>query len=180
MVGKKFWNLDKIIALSAMVVSASALIVSIIQTRIMKEQQQISVKPFIQWRTDVRWNSDSIGVFSIKIKNKGIGPALIKNAIIIFDGEKYPADGVSKVAQKILSEFTTDSILSLREETIDQTVVLPNDVVNLFEVTNPKVAFKLAKAYTFIQSKRRFDIIIDYTDVYGNKFVSSGSSKLVE
>jgi hypothetical protein len=171
---KKTWNVDKILSVSAIVVSTCALVVSILQTRIMQTQQEKSVWPHVGWYIKSGWQSDSTGSFSIKVVNKGIGPALIKDVTLVLDGQKYGSDQLRVVIEKIGQQ----AISNVREEQCAQTVLLPNDTLTYFEVANEKQAYDIAKIFAKnYEGKTRLDIIIQYSDVYGNEFVSSGNTK---
>jgi hypothetical protein len=174
MATKKTWNVDKILSMSAIVVSACALVVSILQTRIMQKQQEKSVWPHVRWYIYYGWGSDSTGSFSVKVANKGIGPAIIKDVTLTLNGQKYRSDELRKVVEIMSKQPITNS----KEEQCDQIVLLPNDTINYFEVTNPKQAHEIAQIYAQdYDGKSKFDIIIKYSDVYGNEFVSSGNTK---
>ncbi len=167
-------NTDKILSISAIVVSACALVVSIVQTRIMQKQQEKSVWPHVRWYVASGWGNDSTGNFSVKVMNKGIGPAIIKDVTLILEGTQYGSDELRTVLEKIGKQ----EILSANEEQCEQTVLLPNDIINYFEVVNPKQAYEMARIFAQdFYSKDRFDIIIKYSDVYGNEFVSSGNTR---
>jgi hypothetical protein len=174
MATKKTWNADRILSVSAIIVSACALVVSVVQTRIMQVQQEKSVWPHVRWYTQCSLKPDSTGDFAIHVTNKGVGPAIIEKVTLRLDGVDYPNDSIGKVIGKMIHQDLRD----VSEVAFDQTVMLPNDNIACFESTNPKQAFKIAYVYLDeISNNGRFDIIINYRDVYGNKFISTGKTK---
>jgi hypothetical protein len=174
MAAKKSWNADKTLSISAIVVSLCALVVSIIQTNMMQKQQEKSVWPHVRWHTQMGYQPDSTGNFAIHVVNKGVGPALIKKVTYVLDGQKYPADSLGTVVEKMIK----DSLRGVSETQFEQTVLLPNDNVIALELTNKTQAFLTTLIYLDkYLDKNRFDIIIEYEDVYGNRFVSTGKTK---
>ncbi|WP_111670150.1 hypothetical protein [Algoriphagus litoralis] len=85
-VGKKKFKIDVnvLLGLSAVFLSASALIVSIIQTTIFKEQQRATVWPYMQLTTFFSGDSYSYG-----LENKGVGPAIIKDFSYTYQGKSF-------------------------------------------------------------------------------------------
>ncbi|MEM6964293.1 MAG: hypothetical protein AAF573_05975 [Bacteroidota bacterium] len=79
-------NSNMIIALSAVLISLCALIVSIQQVRIMQTQQKVSLFPYLT--VGIFFGADGFGFY---LKNSGTGLAKI-NSYQIFDGENYFKD----------------------------------------------------------------------------------------
>lgn len=71
---KRKISIDFLLGISAVFLSASALIVSIFQTTIFREQQYASVWPHLEIIASLRSGSYDYG-----IENKGVGPAIIKD-----------------------------------------------------------------------------------------------------
>lgn len=84
-------NTDRILGLSAMMVSLSTLIIFVYQTNIMHNQSRLEVKPRLVFNTSVQ-SGDSLVTFTFLLRNKGLGPAMIKEAKIIHDSQSYPLD----------------------------------------------------------------------------------------
>lgn len=84
-------NTDRLLGLSAMMVSIVTLVIFIYQTNIMRNQSRLEVKPRLVFNTSVQSN-DSLVTFTFLLRNKGLGPAMIKEAKIIHDSQKYPLD----------------------------------------------------------------------------------------
>src|SRR5688500_3742991 len=73
-----------VVAATAMTVSILSLAVYIYQAKIMQEQQQTSVWPYIEWTSTI---SSSDG-FYISVINKGVGPAIVKKSRLTLDGKE--------------------------------------------------------------------------------------------
>lgn len=84
-------NTDRVLGLSAMLVSLLSLIFFIYQTNIMRDQSRLSVKPRLVFNTSIQSN-DSLLTFSLLLQNKGLGPPIIKDANIVFESEIFPLD----------------------------------------------------------------------------------------
>lgn len=70
----KFWNADKIISLTAMLVGVGSLFVIIYQTNLIRTQQYASVMPYLSMGSAYNY-----GQIEIQITNNGLGPAFIKD-----------------------------------------------------------------------------------------------------
>ena len=94
---KPIFNAEKFLSISALVVGACALTVSIIQTRIFHEQQEMSVLPYLQydiWTGLYINRNDSVGAFSIHVENSGVGPAIIERIDLNYAGKTYKGTAI--------------------------------------------------------------------------------------
>ena len=82
---------DMIAALSAVVVGACALAVSIYQSMLMREQQQASVWPHIEIGREYRRENGDKHLYKLVIYNTGVGPARLVTLRVLLDG-KYQSD----------------------------------------------------------------------------------------
>ncbi len=82
---KRTLSPDTIIAISATIVSACALIITIYQTSLMREQQLKTVWPYLITSEMVDENQK----MSIIITNNGIGPAIVDSVRIEYKGQSY-------------------------------------------------------------------------------------------
>ncbi len=87
----KAHTVDRILGVSAILISLLTLIMFIYQTNLMHKQSRLSVMPRLGFTTAYDHN-DSVVVYSALIKNKGIGPAIINSAKIILEGKEYKLD----------------------------------------------------------------------------------------
>jgi len=91
----KLKNPQNVIAIGVTIISLCALIVSVQQTQIMKEERELmrehsrkSVWPRIEWGTMKSENpiDKSVEKFAISLTNSGIGPAIITDVRITYKG----------------------------------------------------------------------------------------------
>jgi hypothetical protein len=71
---KQSINIELLLGISATFLSLAALVVSIFQTKIAREQQQKSVLPYLQIRHEIVDNQ-----MTVFLENEGVGPAFIKS-----------------------------------------------------------------------------------------------------
>ena len=84
-------NTDRIIGLSAMLISLLTLVIFIYQTNIMRNQSRLSVTPRFAFGTNVTV-TDSMVTFSMSLKNKGLGPGIIESINIEHNGKKFKSN----------------------------------------------------------------------------------------
>lgn len=161
-----FLDTNTWIAITAIIVSSCALVVSIVQTKIMKDQKAASSWPFVQWNLIRGWNNDSTGVFKIVINNKGIGPAIIEKLEYQFNNKSYKAYQLENFIADISKPFIVKELKNYSVSYIQGSVLAPNESINHFESIDSLDAMILAKNI----KESDFNIIINYRDVYGNKW----------
>jgi hypothetical protein len=144
-------NTDRLLGLSAMMVSVITLIIFIYQTNIMRNQSRLEVKPRLVFNTSVQSN-DSLVTFTFLLRNKGLGPAMIKEAKIIHDSQIYPLDYdffidfVYPDLKKYGNLLSTSSLLPKDIVSVNETQALfvytanTNDIPKINEYLNLKDA----------------------------------------
>ncbi len=85
------FNTDRIIGLSAMLISLLTLVIFIYQTNLMRTQSRLSVTPRVSF-FQIQSAKDSTVSISTEIINKGLGPAIIESIYIVHKGKNYPLD----------------------------------------------------------------------------------------
>ena len=71
---KEFWTAEKLLGLSAMIISLSTLFVFVYQTNLIRKQQYMSVYPHLGL---TNFNSGSLN-YKYVLENEGVGPAFLK------------------------------------------------------------------------------------------------------
>ena len=84
-------NTDRIIGLSAMLISLVTLVIFIYQTNLMRVQSRLSVTPRLVFQTS-QSQQDSILYYSMEIVNKGLGPAIVESINILHEDEAHELD----------------------------------------------------------------------------------------
>ncbi len=179
---KKFWNSEKIISLSAFIVSIATLLALMYQIRISSEQNELarkqqyaSVLPYIEvWPT-----SSGPSHFSLILENNGIGIAFIDEIRIVYEGQEYESDPRSFYDSKIVktdtiqfgySDITKGQVLPAGEErAMIETSISREDADNL------KYWFGRPTADG---ERARVDVI--YSSVYGERWITKGIAAIPE
>lgn len=125
----KRWNPELLVAVLAVVIGVCTMFVYIYQAQIMSKQTHAGSWPYLE----VIY-SDSPGKFSILIKNKGVGPALVKKALVRLDKVSYPdsrknLDSVAFLltgSRQILNGYTS----------VNSRVISPLEEINFVEVSD--------------------------------------------
>ncbi len=175
---RKFWNADKIVGLSAMSIALFTLVVLMYQSRILErqyeltvQQQKASVLPYIQV-----YSQSGEGGYSIKIQNKGIGPAFLKGL--------YIKESDSTFFHYNLKDFyddnNSDTVYSHNSSSIvDGLVLSPGEEWELFSAgggsSGLKPIIKFFESYFYFDSSKMF--IIEYESVFGDAWIANSSLK---
>lgn len=118
-------------AFAAIFISCCALIVSIYQSVIFRNQQYATVWPYIE--PHVEYSNHS---FELVIQNKGTGPAIIKTIAMTLDGQ--PVQDYQQFIKDLLGQQAfnsmsisapTNSVLSAGEKVSFLTATLPDSLV---------------------------------------------------
>ena len=84
----KFWTADRIVGFSAIFISLLTLVVFIYQTNIIREQQRMSVLPYLSLYSQHSGTPN----YQYILVNNGIGPAVIESVKIIDGESEYEMD----------------------------------------------------------------------------------------
>lgn len=153
---KKRINVELHLSLSAVFLSLAALIVSILQTKIARDQQHASVWPRIMTSDGVLDLN-----FSFLIANQGVGPAIIKSADVFYKGRRY-----ATLSQLLFQQTGHLSGGFVYRDLEPETVLKAGDEYELFRFirNDESLSFKLEK----VTNDHSFHFRIHYTDIYGN------------
>ncbi|MCE7057109.1 hypothetical protein LZF95_20680 [Algoriphagus sp. AGSA1] len=168
---KSVWNVDKIIGLSAVVVSLAACLLIAYQTFLMREQQLLSVLPHLSLGNEGSYTPN----FRYVLSNYGIGPAFIEDIKIIYKGEVASAQDIA--AFFIQNSNEIENLHSVLHTNVFPGMLIPaGSDIAIFEVANSKDdAAKLHEVMnSYYKEGLRFEII--YTSVYGERWKITESS----
>lgn len=118
----EFW-----IAIGALVVSALAMLTSLLQTSIQRNQERAMVWPHVS--AGPRYSGDG---FAFVAGNKGLGPALVHHVELRVDGQ--PVDGWSGVLDRLLGEGHGYGWDRLRANDVAGTILAADESRVMFEV----------------------------------------------
>jgi hypothetical protein len=84
---KKFWNAEKLLGVSALLVSVASVLAIFYQTHLMQKQQYASVLPYLEL-----WNTGGGDNYRLLLINNGTGPAFVKDVKVHYQGKIYAMD----------------------------------------------------------------------------------------
>ena len=164
-------NTDRILGISAMIISLLTLIIFIYQTNIMREQSKLSVKPRIAFSTD-QSSRDSLVQIKGRILNKGLGPAIIDSIYIEYQGQPYRVDmeafieaempDLKKLGNLVMSTTLSkgNTLLAGEEITIYSFRFIANDMPEIMQtlgMENPdKAPFEFKTVYSSIYEDEKW------------------------
>ncbi|WP_106792640.1 hypothetical protein [Aquimarina sp. Aq78] len=149
------------VGLIAITINIITVAVYIYQTNLMQKQQHASVWPYLEWR--IIYNQDD-GVV-LKVRNNGVGPAIINKAAIKLNNNPVPV--LDSLFSKLLG---TTQFPHLTAEV--QNRVLPaGESINMIKVVDPKWAELL---YAKV-NESNFEMKICYESIYEDQWVCTGT-----
>ncbi len=87
----KFWNADKILSLTAFLISVGTFLLLGYQTHLIRIQQYASALPYLEM-----WNSSpDEKQYKLILANNGVGPAFVKEVKMHYKGKVYAYDPVT-------------------------------------------------------------------------------------
>lgn len=169
MSSKKF-NTDRILGISAMLISLMTLVIFIYQTNIMREQSKLSVKPRLDFTTNFGGN-DSIITIQEVIENKGLGPAIIDSIYFNFKDEHYPID-IEDFLEGQLPKVLELGYLSQSATFGKGTTVSPGEERPIYTYVVQRDKLEDVMGYLGVedQSENPFPIEVIYTSIYEDEY----------
>jgi len=168
---EKRFSFDLIVALCALLISGVAAAASAYQTYVIRQQYSATVWPYLTFVT-----SSSENYLILKINNAGIGPALIRTAVVTRDGRavEVPVNATTEPAlgQAIRPERDAAKVDELRAHahasSLTISSVVRGDVIpagsslELLRADGPLLARRV------IADFRRIDLKLCYCSLLGN------------
>ncbi|MEL7006231.1 MAG: hypothetical protein AAFN93_26415 [Bacteroidota bacterium] len=177
-----FRNPEYIIAIGVTIISLCALVVSVMQTQIMKEERELmreysraSVWPRLEYGFSKGYNDDrSIKHFVLKLSNSGVGPAIITDVKVMYKG-KIATDwwnlfDIQEIPDSV-ETYISNSNFNGRIIKIGETL----EILNLDN--NPKLA------QAFFERMDSISIDIHYKSIYDEKWkyeILKGDNKTIK
>jgi len=150
---------DRIVSISAIVVSLGTLFIILYQTNLTRQEQKASVMPYLQFAP----NSNN-GMSKIYLDNKGLGPALITSYRIFNQEKEYHS------LLEISQDYSLKSIPELTKDIIYPGRLLsPEDYIkHISHQNNDNTNFIFETFQFFYGSKDEQKLIIEivYQSVY--------------
>lgn len=127
-------NTDRILAFTAILISLLTLIIFVYQTNLVRQQSRLAVRPRIEF-SQITNTDDSLVNVSLIVENRGLGPAIIENAAIVFNDQQYPLDFEDFFKQ---INFQDSLVEQTQNTTLSQGAsILPGNHVTFYKVNFP-------------------------------------------
>jgi hypothetical protein len=159
----KSFNFDRVVGISALLISLSTVILLIYEVRLARRSQYAAVMPYVQLR-NVETNTPS---YKIVLFNDGLGPAFISSIRVIERGKTYEGDlqnfletGDLKSAplQYVYSNISSGRLIPAGAEL--PLISATGDLANSLRISN-------------IFSNDSLEIVIEYKSVFDERWVMS-------
>jgi hypothetical protein len=151
------WRPELLFSIASLVVSMCAFGAAALQTYLMQRQQHAAVWPFLELGVAI---SGEAG-FEVRLTNKGVGPAIIKEVDLYYRGQRY--DRLEKIAQLIVKDSAFD-YRYFSTSPPDGRVYAQSESVVIFSVKNEGYATRL------IQAADQIHVRIRYASVFGQEW----------
>lgn len=166
---KKNWNTDRILGLSAMMISLLTLIIFIYQTNIMRQQSRLSVTPRLSFNQQETTN-DSIYTYRNNMINKGLGPAIVESVTIIYKGERIDMR-FSDFFEKYFPRFPEFATLQSDTRLSKGSTLSQGESVNFFTLVAPLQTIDAFRDYLEVEDDALpFDIEVIYRSIYKERW----------
>ena len=177
---KKFWTSEKLLGLSALLVSLFTLVVFIYQTNLIRKQQYMAVYPYLELGN---YSPESLE-YKYTLTNKGVGPALIKS-VEVRDrmGKSY-----NSIHEYLCNKLhTSDSVWTYRADIYEGRLISAEEEIILFGLFDeeqarsrgiPKNTTKGAIKLHHTLNSNDLVIKITYESIYGESWTISKNSKI--
>jgi hypothetical protein len=163
---KSFWTSDRLLSLSAVLISVCTLIVFLYQTNLIRKQQYMSVFPYVNLGHSGSFTEN----YTLILQNNGIGPAIIKSVEVeSSDGEKY-ADIVEYVADNVTENDSADYFFA---NLFAGRLIPEKETIELLGINdaNLETAIKLRE----LLDEEVVSIKIIYESIYGEQWTLTNS-----
>jgi hypothetical protein len=149
------------VAGTAFMVSVCSLFIYIYQSKLMAEQQQVAVWPYVQWDTT---NHDT---FEINVRNKGVGPAIVRKAHMSFNGK-----AMRDHRELVLAVMENKPNVAWINSYLEGSVLAPGEKLTVIALTDPAQQREFATRL----NAGKFAMEITYCSIYGRCWTTSGTS----
>jgi hypothetical protein len=152
---------EYLVAATAFFVSICTLGVYLYQSRLMTQQQHVSVWPYVEWY------SGDIADYHLAAQNKGVGPAIIRKVDIRLDDKP-----VADLRALLTAVMGQNPGFSLETSTLLGRVLAPREEVMAFVIHDHKDATRFEQQF----DHHKFTMQITYCSIYGDCWISDGAA----
>ena len=161
------WSGDKLVGISALVISLATLFTLIYQSRLMREHEMKSAFPKLEL-----WHSNTSERFQLVLMNTGLGPAIIEDYYIMY------ADSLYQMDQQQFAHLSSDSIknVSFSSSSLRKgRIIQPGSEIKLISLKVDSVGNHPLKPL-FIDNAA--DLTIKYSSVYHQMWEINGTADI--
>jgi hypothetical protein len=158
-------TVELLLGITATLLSLGALVVTVVQTAIAREQQRASVWPYLLI-DDGRFD-DKI---TVRVENKGVGPALVRQVMVTSRGQ--PAPTLKSLLNSQIPGYTGPRLTGALSP---GSVLKSGEELILFQIDRDA---KSADRLESFLAEPTFVLRVVYSDVYGNCWAAT--SRAVE
>lgn len=162
----KFWNADKIVSFSAILISLATMGVYIYQTHLIQKQQHASVMPYL--RMGYSFDEDR---FEFIIFNEGLGPAFIEEITTYYKGKKFSNYDVADFFQNDYSKV--DSAINLSYSNISSGMLFASG--KEITIISKRKSIKDTEKLKDLFFNKNLEMEVKYASVYGEKWITRGA-----
>ena len=137
---------DRLIGISAMIISILTLIIFIYQTHIISKKSKLSVKPRLVFETETK-TEKGFKTYILTLTNKGLGPAIIQNCTQIYQNINYPLVDFDHLIMKKFPDIENEKNCDLSTNRIKQGDIIPvNETITVYELKmTSEINLKISK-----------------------------------
>ena len=146
-------------AATAFFVSVCSLFIYIYQSKILSEQQQVAVWPYVQWA-----RSDIDG-FQLLASNKGVGPALVRKMDMRYKGKAINSN--RELLEAVMGP--SDEVI-IHNSAVLHAVISPGEKITFLSIPDKASGKTFAAKF----NRDEFVLNITYCSIYGRCWVTSG------
>jgi len=165
------WNSEKILSISAILVSIGTFTVFAYQTNLMRKQQHMSVYPHLQFDSYHNYSKN----YKYVLSNKGVGPAIITLSNVRINGKTKDQDLASYLRETIIKR--KDSIIFTSSNIPEGLLIAEKESIEIVLLSGENTYANSVKLYDYIHNDS-LEFMIEYESIYGNKWKISNRDDL--
>jgi hypothetical protein len=154
------------IALASVSIAVIALVFSIWQGYLMRKHNRLSVVPLLHFDCGI-----ADDVFFLKLKNAGVGPAVVKSLEIRFHDAKL-VGSLHHITDKLVDELEIGHLGATVYRPGENQAIAAGNEYEILKIQN--VTSDLETKDRFLDNLELLTINIRYTSIYGEKYNLSG------
>lgn len=166
MSGKRRINPEMLVGVSAVFIGVCALVVSLYEAQLMRQEQRAAVIPILELARSYYRTTEEDGTKGWRLllhaENVGIGPALVRDFVVLVDGE--PRQTWRSAFQALLD---TDEEIPYGQSTIHGRTIPPDRIIEMVSVSDTEVVADLLSEF------ERLDFSACYCSIFDECWTTS-------